>query len=353
MNIIEGLIAALVQNGYQWAKVNVGGLELLYRTAEERMRLIVLFHAPSGYELSEDEYSILMKGLRERFLLDGLKTVDMVSLVFTRAPKRAKKYVIEDGEHWLIDLNERRLLLFENYTEQFQELKDKVEEILSNEEFTTEIIAMNMAPKATNTPTKKVKKPRVWFTLLNTSLVVVNIIIYLIVHHTDLFGGRMELLDLGAVSWQTVFQQGQYYRLLSSLFLHGDFSHLFNNMLILLFVGDNLERIVGKSKYLIIYLGSGLLASLASVGYNMWFHNTISSIGASGAIFGVVGAVLYIIILNRGRIEDISGGQMFMFIILSLYGGITSANTDNAAHFGGLLAGIILASLLYRKREKS
>jgi rhomboid protease GluP len=131
-------------------------------------------------------------------------------------------------------------------------------------------------------------------------------------------------------------------------------------MLVLLFVGDNLERAAGKFKYLLLYFGTGILAGITSISYNMWkdyanfsYEYSAFSIGASGAIFGVVGAVLYIVIVNKGRLEDISSRQMVLFVVFSLYGGISNARIDQAAHVGGFMAGILLAAILYRRPRRN
>ena len=76
------------------------------------------------------------------------------------------------------------------------------------------------------------------------------------------------------------------------------------------------------------------------------------SAGASGAIFGIVGALLYVAIRNRGRIGDVSGRGLAFMVILSLYYGFTSGGVDNFAHIGGLLSGFILSVLLYWKRQR-
>jgi rhomboid protease GluP len=143
------------------------------------------------------------------------------------------------------------------------------------------------------------------------------------------------------------------------MFMHSDFSHLFNNMLVLIFVGDNLERAAGKFRYLFLYFGTGILAGITSIGYNMWKENgqffvgnSVFSIGASGAIFGVVGAMLFIVAINRGRLEDISTRQMVLFVVFSLYGGIVNTQIDQAAHIGGFLAGILLAAIVYRRPKR-
>lgn len=78
----------------------------------------------------------------------------------------------------------------------------------------------------------------------------------------------------------------------------------------------------------------------------------IVSAGASGAVFGVVGALLVIVVRNRGRLEDLSTRQLGLFIAFSIYHGVTSAGIDNIAHVAGLIIGIFLGILLYRRRRQ-
>ena len=98
---------------------------------------------------------------------------------------------------------------------------------------------------------------------------------------------------------------------------------------------------------------------ITSIGYNMWkeyastaYWETTSSIGASGAIFGIVGAVLFLVIFHRGRIKEISTSQMIIFVILSLYNGIVNSHIDQAAHLGGFLGGFLFSLILLRRQER-
>lgn len=138
----------------------------------------------------------------------------------------------------------------------------------------------------------------------------------------------------------------------SSMFMHFGFEHLVNNMVMLLVIGFTLEREIGTIKFLIIYLFSGLGGNLLSAVWDMMSGSFAVSAGASGAVFGIVGALLYVAIRNRGRIGDVSGRGLAFMVILSLYYGFTSGGVDNFAHIGGLLSGFILSVLLYWKRQR-
>ena len=85
--------------------------------------------------------------------------------------------------------------------------------------------------------------------------------------------------------------------------------------------------------------------------WDIWTYDFAVSAGASGAIFGIIGALLYIAIRNRGRIGNVTGRGLIFMIVLSLYYGFTSSGVDNFAHIGGLLSGFILSILVYRKPE--
>lgn len=150
--------------------------------------------------------------------------------------------------------------------------------------------------------------------------------------------------------------QGEYWRLLTSVFMHFGIGHIVNNMLVLYVLGDNLERALGSVKYLILYLVCGIGANIVS----LWFDWTVGaheilsvSAGASGAVFGVVGGLLYAVAVNRGRLEDLSTRQLAVMILISLYFGFTSTGVNNAAHVAGLMIGIIMGLILYRKPRRN
>ena len=116
-------------------------------------------------------------------------------------------------------------------------------------------------------------------------------------------------------------------------------------------MGDCLERTVGKIKYLLIYLLGGIGANVISLALEISHQEAVVSAGASGAVFAVIGALIYIVIRNRGYIENFTARQLLILAALSLYHGVTSAGVDNAAHFGGLLCGFVLCVLLYHRRR--
>ena len=118
-------------------------------------------------------------------------------------------------------------------------------------------------------------------------------------------------------------------------------------------LSDNLERALGKVKYLIFYLSCGVLANVVSLLFEMPVGDWSVGAGASGAIFGVVGGLIYVVAVNKGRLEDLSTRQLVVMAVFSLYLGFTSTGVDNTAHVAGLVIGMILVAILYRKPKRT
>lgn len=147
----------------------------------------------------------------------------------------------------------------------------------------------------------------------------------------------LTLLRFGA-SYPDFIKAGDYYRLLTSAFLHIGFLHFLFNNYALYVIGSQLEGFFGKVKYLIIYLGSAILGNLMS----MLFSNSISA-GASGAIFGLLGALLYFGYHYRVYLGTVVKSQVIPLILINLAIGFMMSGVNNAAHIGGLIGGVLLA----------
>lgn len=160
-----------------------------------------------------------------------------------------------------------------------------------------------------------------------------------------------ELLVIGGSRKQEVLN-GEYWRLLTSVFIHGGALHLLMNIMGLGLSGFVLEEKLGQYKLILSFLACGLLASLSS----LYFNNNVVSVGASGAIFGLFGIILAFTVF---KVFD-SQVRGFIWMILILYVGVNLVlgtligGIDNAAHFGGLLSGFVIGYFLmlaYKKKS--
>lgn len=152
-----------------------------------------------------------------------------------------------------------------------------------------------------------------------------------------------DLIDWGA-NYGPLTKDGEWWRLLTSTMLHGGFMHIIANGVGLLFVGIFLEPILGKIRFLLVYLSAGILGSLASI----WWYDATVSVGASGAVFGLYGIFLALMLTKvtpagLGKTLLVSTSIFILFnLLMGLTGGI-----DNAAHIGGLVTGFLLGLLFY------
>jgi len=200
---------------------------------------------------------------------------------------------------------------------------------------------------------------------LTRAIIIVNVVVFL----TTWLSGYSFLED---VVWkfgmipQSIMRGENLYTLFTSMFLHGGILHLFFNMLYLYIFGDNIEDAFGHGRYSIFYLLCGLVASTLHILTTL--DPTAPTIGASGAISGVLGA--YLVLYPRARIQTLVFAPFiavlrvpavfflgFWFILQLFYGSLTLAfevpsETAYWAHIGGFVAGIVLGLIVRRKRKR-
>lgn len=172
-------------------------------------------------------------------------------------------------------------------------------------------------------------------------LILLCLVIFILMY---IFGNGSEdiytLIKFGA-NYQPLVKAGEVWRLVSAMFLHIGVIHLACNMYSLWIIGRQLETFLGKIKFLLVYLGSGILGSLLSV----TLHSSVSA-GASGAIFGLLGSLLYFGYHYRLYLGSVMRTQVIPVILLNLLIGFTFSGIDNFAHIGGLIGGYLFTMAL-------
>ncbi len=156
------------------------------------------------------------------------------------------------------------------------------------------------------------------------------------------------MIEHGTMVPLLVVEWKEYYRIFTAFFMHFGIRHLFNNMLLLWYLGSRLEKYLGHGKFAATYLLCGLGGNLISLGYYLITNPYTNTAGASGAVFGIVGAMLWVVVRHRGRLADLTTRQLMLMIIFTLYNGFTDSGINNAAHIGGLVLGFLLGMLFYR-----
>lgn len=185
---------------------------------------------------------------------------------------------------------------------------------------------------------------------VTVALVLINLLWFFYVNFRGGMENSEEFLKYGAMLSDDL-QNGKYSSLFTAMFLHFDLQHVGNNMLMLFALGSMLEQYTGSVRFLILYLVSGLGGNVVSAIMHVKVSEIVLSAGASGAVFGIVGAFLGVLIMNKGRIENMTTKKMAIFAGLSLYQGISSQGIDNYAHLGGFLVGLAAAIVLETLRK--
>ena len=189
-------------------------------------------------------------------------------------------------------------------------------------------------------------KPRLY--TISTCIVVINIIYFLVLELSGASSSVEGMLSFGAARADLIFFDHQYFRLLSAMFMHFDIMHISGNMLILFLLGERLEHLIGKLNFIVLYLLCGIFSSVFSCIYDIYVNDMLVSAGASGAVFGVIGALIYILTVNKTRVEGLDLRSMIFMTVLMIYSGFSSSNVDNIAHISGGLIGFVLSMALYR-----
>lgn len=171
-------------------------------------------------------------------------------------------------------------------------------------------------------------------------LVGINVFVFLICHFSD------ALYRAGIMSAYAVLEKKEYGRILWAMFLHSNIGHLFNNMVILFFLGAMIEKEIGHVRYGVLYFLSGIGGNLLSLLVKALTGDMSGSIGASGAVFGLDGVLLAMVFLSGRKMKDVTPGRVVFMVILSLYNGFNGENIDNAAHVGGLAVGFGAAAVM-------
>lgn len=172
-------------------------------------------------------------------------------------------------------------------------------------------------------------------------IMAICIILFILMELSGGSTNSQTLLKYGA-NLDVLVKNGEYYRLFTCIFLHIGIMHLLCNMYSLYIIGREVENLFGKIKYIIIFILSGIFGSIMSLAFT---HNTISA-GASGAIFGLLGALLYFGMRYRTYLGEAIKRSIIPIIVVNLIIGFFAEGIDLAAHIGGLVGGVLVAMMV-------
>lgn len=278
--------------------------------------------------------------IERKFLLSGVHEVNILFMIFSDNYERDKKFCEGTTKFWIIDMLANRIVIFENQPDDFYGLRGKLENIIS---YNANITNNNMTKKGFRR-----------IPIITITLILINVVCFFILEKNGSTTNVVYMLRKGAAFHYNVMVKQEYYRLVTCMFMHFGFAHLFNNMFSLLLLGNEAERFYGKIKFLTIYMGSGLCGSLAST---IYFHITngyVVSAGASGAVYGIMGSLVVKIIEDKRGSSFAVRKILLVFLLLVMVGKKTE-NVDNIAHLAGFAAGILIGLFIFKvfgRKEK-
>ncbi len=337
---LENLEHLFFANEYYKIPSNLPEFTFYFRRENQGINVIYVIDYKPGLYISEDQYIHLKEKIKEFFAGRGEQEVHIMTLILCDDLDKAKQLCITDSFCWMIDTVRDRLIIHENQVSDFYGWKHLLEDFLDQKPYLQEEILQEMSMGSSRAhqwdPKRWEKLP--WVTII---LVAINILVFLICTFTgDL------LYNKGAFGVKDIIEDKAYYRMFTSMFLHADIQHLFSNMIVLYYVGEIVEDQLDHIPYAVLYFLSGIAGDIFSMGYELLTEDYVSSIGASGAVFGVEGALLLLIILHHGKIETMTAGRVAFAIAFSLYCGFTSTQINNAAHIGGVLMGFAASAVI-------
>ncbi len=343
--MISELGRFLENRGFGKIVSNLPEFVFFYKQEMQSVNVLFVMDYHSGVYLTQDQYTHLKDGIRNLFASRGADEVHIMSLVIANDKEKVLSVSAGDRFCWQLSPELGRLVVYEDRVPDFYGMKGILETFLQEYESG---VRSGGEQHGYREPLSQMRMQKKNIPFVTISLLVINVILYLIcTQKPDL------LYNIGDLSGTDVWEKQEYYRIVSSMFLHADLPHLFGNMIALYFLGSILEKEYGHIRYAVLYFGAGVLAAGASIAFQYMMQDFTGSVGASGAIYGILGALLWLILKHKGRYQEVTLPGMLFYLAYSMYSGIQGTNIDNAAHIGGLIAGFVIAVFLRGRSRRN
>lgn len=357
--MIDIVKSRLAEAGYRIIGVNYPGAQLYFTVTGNGCYVVNIldYRNPVESQATIDGVEELNESVKKFLAGNGYENVRILTLIATYSEYIAEDFADNRIDYWVLDVYHNTFIIPQGQPPKFFNLDYVLELALDDIEGSgrkTEAYYQDDSYEPQKTSVRSNEGiPRFNLFMVNNLMVLINIIVFIWLESMGSTTDPYFMQDHGALSWTLVKIHGEFYRFFTCMFIHFGAQHLISNMFVLFVLGDNLERAVGKVKYLIIYLGTGLISSVVSCIYHIIKNENVLSGGASGAIFGVVGALIYVLWRNNGWLEHLSIYRLGFFAVYIFYTGFSSTGIDNAAHVGGFFAGLIMGFILYRPKKDS
>lgn len=352
-------------------KVNANFLEVFYEIDDDnRVKALLIYDIGKKgkttdlYDLEEnilrDKVEHIKKQVVTMLMAKENADVDTISVVCSDRVFDSKLFdrSASGDEVYLVNLKEYSIVFPEDGSAGSQKYYDIVKQVLAAEKYKnaydsgdysvfrkepTRWDIEQQRAKRNNTINRMIFKE--YFLSVTMAMIIVNVIVHIVLESLGNTYNPYFMHEYGAAYWENIIEDGEYWRVFTSMFMHFGFDHLLGNMFTLFLLGNALERTVGKLRFFILYMLSGINAGVCSTIYHWAQKDNSICAGASGAIYGVMGAMIAVFVVCKVR-SSISLRGLIVYAIVSIGNSIQSEEVDNAAHLGGFTSGLILAIIL-------
>ena len=249
----------------------------------------------------------------------------------------ARQVCSDNAFSWVYDVSERKIMVYENQVDDFYGLKRIIDSASDYENLPDETVEQEYKRPTFKENFQSLVAELKGISKVTLCLIIVNVIVFIICTLT----GSL-LYNKGAVGLMLIVKPTDVYKVITSMFLHMGITHLFSNMLLLYFLGNLVEKEVKPLLFTVMYFVSGIVGTIVMFIVEIVSRQHIVVVGASGAIFGLMGVLFALVIFKRITKASLSPSKVFFVILLSAYNGFTAENVANGAHIGGLVAGFIM-----------
>ena len=330
----------MLRSGYRFCQVQPEGIGVYYKYYQEGFHVVMTLDFTQQVVTAE-QHQVLENHVLNMFyhpngvladFPDGFPVyhVEILTLILCKDTGLARELCNARTNIWVYEMAEKRLFIYENQPGDFFGLRSALESQMQ-------------------TRTSKSMKNLPFIT---AGIALANVLVYVVLELMGDTRNAFFIASHGGMYPEFLTYNQQWWLLFTAMFLHFGLDHLINNMVIFCCVGSRLERAVGHVKMLIIYLLSGICGGLLSYTMMMLSGDYAVSAGASGAVFGTIGGLLWAVIFHRGRFEGLTTKGLLLMIVLSLYYGFATMGVDNWSHIGGMIAGFVITMILYHRKSQ-
>lgn len=344
--------------GYRCLKTEEDIVQTYYKYYEEGFHVVLTVNLEAGIVPSAAEHRALEAEIMELFyhpvgrladFPEGFPVyhVETLTLFIGNNSEYLRNLCTSFPNAWGFLAPERKLLIYEGQIGNFWGLQEAIENLSPEYEMKACGSFFSRQKQKLNEILHTNGHSLAYSTIL---LAIINIVVFLVL---EIIGDTEDAIFIeayGGMYPDDIRFGKEYWRFLTSGFLHFGAGHLMNNMVIFCCVGSRLERVIGHVKLFAIYIISTIGGSVVSYYMMLFSGNYAVSAGASGAVYGIIAGLLWAVIWHKGRLEDMTTKGLLFMLALSLYYGFSTIGVDNWGHIGGMVVGFFVSIILYHQK---